>query len=269
MTWVIRRRHLPRNPRSAAARVVVPRLRQLSDETVVANLKLQRRTESYRRHSKEKVGEANRTWTKRAMSKTQEADACGHCGRSKHVGGQQCPASDRNCRRYGKKGHYDTKKADNAGGASGSSTKVVAIRAHPSKVGRQCGEMFRPVRIGAIQAVASDRIEEAPRIKLIVESSDKVNVIEMLPDTGADICAGDPEFLEQMDGHGNNLIDTNVRIRAEGIADAIGLGIVQQRQHADGGWTTIKAGSQHSTDMDDVGAKADALSRIQIEEELA
>ena len=47
MTWVIRRRHLPRNPRSAAARVVVPRLRQLSDETVVANLKLQRRTESF------------------------------------------------------------------------------------------------------------------------------------------------------------------------------------------------------------------------------
>ena len=80
MTWVIQRRHLPRNPRSAAARVVVPRVRQLSDETVVANPKLQRRTESYRRHSKEKVGEANRTWTKCAMSKTQEADACGHCG---------------------------------------------------------------------------------------------------------------------------------------------------------------------------------------------
>ena len=56
----------------------------------------------------------------------------------------------------------------------------------------------------------------------------------MLPDMGADICSGDPEFLEQMDGHGNNLIDTNVRIRAEGIADAIGLGIMQQRQHADG-----------------------------------
>ena len=121
------------------------------------------------------------------MSKTQEADACGHCGRSKHAGGQQCPASDRNCRRYGKKGNYgrlcktrtDTKKANNAGGASGSSTKVVAIRAHPSKVGRQRGEMFRPVRIGAIRAVASDRTEEAPRIKVIVESSDKVNVIEM------------------------------------------------------------------------------------------
>ena len=184
------------------------------------------------------------------MSKTQEADACGHCGRSKHAGGQQCPASDRNCRRYGKKGHYDTKKADNAGGASGSSTKVVAIRAHPSKVGRQRGEMFRPVRIGAIQVVASDRTKEAPRIKVIVESSDKVNVIEMLPDTGADICAGDPEFLEQMDGHENNLIDTNVRIRAEIIANVsqIGLGIVQQRRHADGGWTTIKAGSRHSKD---------------------
>ena len=107
--------------------------------------------------------------------------------------------------------------------------------------------MFRPVRIGAIQAVASDRIEEAPRIKVIVESS-RAKAIEMLPDTGADICAGDPEFLEQMDGHENNLIDTNVRIRAEGIADAIGLGIVQQRQHADGGWTTIKAGSRHSKD---------------------
>jgi len=115
--------------------------------------------------------------------------------------------------------------------------------------------------------IASDRIEEAPRIKVIVESSDKVNVIEMLPDMGADICAGDPEFLEQMDGHENNLIDTNVRIRAEGIADATGLGIMQQRQHADGGWTTIKAGSQHSTDMDDVGAKADALSRIPIEQD--
>ena len=127
--------------------------------------------------------------------------------------------------------------------------------------------MFRPVRIGVIQAVASDRIEEALRIKVIVESSDKVNVIEMLPDTGADICAGEPEFLEQMNCHENNLIDTNVRIRAEGIADAIGLGIVQQRQHADGGWTTIKAGSQHSTDMDDVGAKADALSRIPIEQD--
>ena len=126
--------------------------------------------------------------------------------------------------------------------------------------------MFRPVRIGVIQAVTSDRIEEVPRIKVIVESS-RAKVIEMLPDTGADICAGDPEFLEQMDGHENNLIDTNVRIRAEGIADAIGLGIVQQRQHADGGWTMIKAGSQHSTDMDDVGAKADALSRIPIEQD--
>ena len=104
--------------------------------------------------------------------------------------------------------------------------------------------MILPVKI------ASDRIEEAPRIKVIVESSDKVNVIEMLPDTGADICAGDPEFLEQMDGHENNLIDMNVRIRAEIIANVsqIGLGIVQQRRHADGGWTTIKAGSRHSKD---------------------
>ena len=128
--------------------------------------------------------------------------------------------------------------------------------------------MFRPVRIGAIQAVASDRIEEAPRIKLIVESSDKVNVIEMLPDTGADICAGDTEFLEQMDGHGNTLIDAKVRIRAEIIANVsqVGLGIVQQRRHADGGWTTSKAGSRHLTVMDDANAKADALSRIQIEE---
>ena len=128
--------------------------------------------------------------------------------------------------------------------------------------------MFRPVRIGVIQAVASDRIEEALRIKVIVESSNRVNVIEMLPDMGADICA-DPEFLEQMDGHENNLIDTNVRIRAEIIAKAsqIGLGIVQQRWHADGGWTTIKAGSRHSTDMDDVNAKADALSRIPIEQD--
>ena len=90
--------------------------------------------------------------------------------------------------------------------------------------------MILPVKI------ASDRIEEAPRIKVIVESSDKVNVIEMLPDMGADICAGDPEFLEQMDGHENNLIDTNVRIRAEIIANVsqVGLGIMQQRLHADG-----------------------------------
>ena len=125
--------------------------------------------------------------------------------------------------------------------------------------------MFRPVRIGAIQVVASDRTKEAPRIKVIVESSDKVNVIEMLPDMGADICAGDPEFLEQMDGHGNNLIDTNVRIRAETIANVsqVGLGIMQQRWHADSGWTTIKAGSRHSTDTDDhdANADADALSR--------
>ena len=107
--------------------------------------------------------------------------------------------------------------------------------------------MFRPVRIGAIQAVASDRIEDAPRIKVIVESS-RAKVIEMLPDTGADICAGEPEFLEHMDGHENILIDTNVRIRAEGIADTIGLGIVQQKRHANDGWTTIKAGSRHSKD---------------------
>ena len=105
--------------------------------------------------------------------------------------------------------------------------------------------MILPVKI------ASDRIEEAPRIKVIVESSDKVNMIEMLPDTGADICAGDPEFLEQMDGHGNTLIDAKVRIRAEIIANVsqVGLGIVQQRWHADSGWTTIKAGSRHLTDI--------------------
>jgi len=52
----------------------------------------------------------------------------------------------------------------------------------------------------------------------------------------------------------------------EKIANAsrIGLRIVQQRRHADGGWMKSKAGSRHSTD-----AKADALSKIPIEEELA
>ena len=99
--------------------------------------------------------------------------------------------------------------------------------------------MFQPVRIGAIQEVASDRIEEAPRIKVIVESSNsRVNVIEVLPNTGADICAGDPKFLEQMDGHESNLIDMNAN------ASRVGLGIVTaagQRAKTDHGarrpWT--------------------------------
>ena len=44
-----------------------------------------------------------------------------------------------------------------------------------------------------------------------MESSDWANVIEMLPDTGADICADGTEFLEQMDERENNLLDTKVQ----------------------------------------------------------
>jgi len=54
-----------------------------------------------------------------------------------------------------------TQKANNAGGASGSSTKVAAIRAHPPKVGHERGEMFWPVWIGAIRASGRIRSNQA------------------------------------------------------------------------------------------------------------
>jgi len=163
-------------------------------------------------------GKGRRGQPNAVRNEPSRTDLCRNCGGSKHSGGQRCPASDRDCSKCGKHGHYgrvclsnpDAKKANNAGGTSGSTTKVAAIQAHPSR-GRQSGEMFRPVRIGAIRTIESDRIEPAPRIKVIVESSDRANVIEMLPDTGADICAAGTEFLEQMDEHENNLLETTIQ----------------------------------------------------------
>ena len=98
-------------------------------------------------------GKGHRGQPNEARSKPQGADSCTKCGGSKHTGGQRCPASDRDCSKCGKKGHYgkvcrSKTEANKAGGAAGNSSKVAAIQVQRPKVGRERGEMFRPVRIG-------------------------------------------------------------------------------------------------------------------------
>jgi len=84
-------------------------------------------------------------------------DTCGSCGRPKHTGSQKCPASGKTCSSCGGRNHFqqvcrskDNSTKKQGGGTNGSSTKVAAISTQPKKVGRERGEMFRPVRIGAI-----------------------------------------------------------------------------------------------------------------------
>ncbi len=150
---------------------------------------------------------------KERPASTQPLGTCNGCGKAVHLEGRRkaCPAYQAVCSNCGKLGHYST-----------------VCRQKPSN---QFTSGFRKApRALSIQSEGPQQTEEdnahhpgmmslnhsvpAPTLPVHIQGLNGEAVVEVLPDSGADISAAGIEFLSQINEHVLNLLPSDVKPRA-------------------------------------------------------
>ena len=118
-------------------------------------------------------------------SSTSTASPCKHCGGSAHRDRHQCPASERNCSKCGKKGHFAS----------------VCLSQRNSHVPPR-----RHQRSNVASVIASTQASRAPTVQANISPPNGTCTIVAFPDTGADISAAGLNFLESLGEPLSNLL---------------------------------------------------------------
>lgn len=129
---------------------------------------------------------------------------CIGCGNKQHEGGRKnCPAYRRNCRRCGKIGHFS----------------IVCRQGTPQAGMKQMKSIPKANTLRVIPSIqlsktTSHQIVPAPTVCIQVTTSNGQANIDILPDSGADICAAGPDFVHSLGEHIDNLAKSDVTPRA-------------------------------------------------------
>ena len=130
------------------------------------------------------------------------APTCTGCGNRPHVGGRKnCPAQGKSCNRCGKVGHFGRVCRQSRSGDKKPQTNSLRLH-HTSD---------HPAQLSNLKSLSS---EPAPTIRMQVVSPNGQASMEVLPDSGADICAAGPDFIRALGEHMDNLAVSNVVPRA-------------------------------------------------------
>ena len=132
-------------------------------------------------------------------SSPQSQSKCKGCGRDSHEGGRRnCPAKDLVCHSCGQKGHIRpacySKSKDNDNKGSGASVNAL--------------EFNKNDRLWSINAVAAE--PPAPTVALHAKALNGEADVQVLPDSGANICAAGVQFLTKLGELEDNIGDSDV-----------------------------------------------------------
>ena len=134
--------------------------------------------------------------------------ACMGCGKAPHQGGRKnCPAKDAVCRGCNKVGHYHAVCRGGKKPPSQHADKRTNVPRARMLTIRGATSIHLP-RIKAAQETDS-----APTLHIHVKTLAGNGMIDILPDSGADICAAGTDFLEQLNEHQANLDPSDIKPR--------------------------------------------------------
>ena len=134
---------------------------------------------------------------------------CTGCGNLAHEGGRKkCPAHGQVCRNCGKIGHFSRVCRQ----------RTLATKGKPKVSTSQMNTLSTnpPTELPLVQLTHVERgsINPAPTVKMQVTTSNGQADIRILPDSGADICAAGPTFVQALGEHMNNLAHSDVAPKA-------------------------------------------------------
>lgn len=127
---------------------------------------------------------------------------CIGCGKKQHEGGRKnCPAYKRACRRCGKIGHFSIVCRQGLPRA-GKRQIVATPKTHA----------LRTSELPFIQLskTTSHQIIPAPTVNIRLTTSNGQAIVNILPDSGADICAAGPDLVHSLGEHIDNLATSDV-----------------------------------------------------------
>ena len=124
---------------------------------------------------------------------------CPGCGKGPHQGGRRnCPAIKADCRSCGKTGHYEAVCRQKQNNADNASVHALTFN--------------RGDRLWSINAVTAE--PPAPTVLLHARALNGEADIDILPDSGANICAAGTQFLAKIGERKDNLDHSDIKPQA-------------------------------------------------------
>ena len=134
--------------------------------------------------------------------------ACMGCGKAPHQGGRKnCPAKDAVCRGCNKVGHYHAV----CRGGKKPPSQHVDKRTNVPRARMLTIRGATGIHLPRIKVV--QETDSAPTLHIHVKTLAGNGMIDILPDSGADICAAGTDFLEQLNEHQANLDPSDIKPR--------------------------------------------------------
>ena len=152
-------------------------------------------------------------------SQNQTGKACSGCGGGLHQGGrQQCPAYNRICNSCKRVGHLSRVCR---GRQPHQPNSRVSTRPAPAAMGIHVDPFVdtfvdeQPPQVNASSAITnSPDFEPAPTINIHMSSLNGHSIVQVLPDSGADISVAGRALLEHLHEHPDNLLPSDVTPKA-------------------------------------------------------
>ena len=133
---------------------------------------------------------------------------CQGCGSSIHPGGrQQCPAVNRRCNFCKKVGHIAKVCRAKRNTSRPPSYAALALQVEQSA---EPEELHPEVNTSSVSGMG---FEPAPTIMVSISSLNGQATVEVLPDSGADVCVAGMSLLQQLQEIPDNLIPSNITPR--------------------------------------------------------
>ena len=133
---------------------------------------------------------------------------CIGCGYQPHDGGRKnCPAYKETCRNCGKIGHFSRVCRQKPATTGGKQRMTTMPQTHTLSTQPRSYLPFIQ-----FPGTSSGLITHTPTITMKVTMCNGQENIAVLPDSGADICAAGPQFVEALGEHMDNLADSDVVI---------------------------------------------------------
>ena len=134
---------------------------------------------------------------------------CTGCGSQTHDGGRKnCPAYGQPCHNCGKVGHFSRicrQRPSTARGKQKTTASGSRVNTLSTNTGLPSVQLSR---------VTKSPITPAPTVKMLVTTCNGQAHLEILPDSGADVCAAGPSFVQALGEHMDNLINSDITPRA-------------------------------------------------------